>query len=343
MKGPVFVRAVLLASVVLLLPPFALSACGGSGGPAASPSPSAAAEWSYSPSPSPTPFPTPTVTGVIGFTRVRGDALYGGDVYTVRTDGTELTALTDSVRDEGGGAWSPDGRTVVFSKSGLGSSVEAVGVRLWTMDADGSTKRVLTRGKDFGVTPAWSPDGRRIAFFRWVGFSSDGVETYDIATLAPDGSGLTRVCRGSEGGPLVWAKNDRFYYNLTGDRFDVYSVKTDGSDVRRVTRLGHVAGFALSPDGKQLAIFELYPRNCISVLPASGRARPKAIVKPVPDSISGAMVSLSWSPDGKAIAFSNDGYNAPPGSGLFIVNADGSGLSLVPGTGPVWGVTWLPQ
>ena len=256
--------------------------------------------------------------------------------------GSELTSLAGSIRDEGGGAWSPDGRTVVYSKSGLGSSVEAIGVRLWTMKPDGSGKRELTHDKDFGVAPVWSPDGSRIAFFKWAGFTSDGAETYDIATLAPGGDGLTRVSRGSEGGPLVWARNGRFYYDNT-EEFDLYSVKTDGSDLRRVTRLGRVSGFALSPNGKRLAIFEQYPRSCISVLPASGRGRPKAIVKPVPDSISGGMVSLSWSPDGKAIAFSDDGYNAPPGSGLFIVNADGTGLSMVPGTGPVWGVAWLRQ
>jgi Tol biopolymer transport system component len=343
MKGPrVSLSLFVLATVLLLLPLLTLAGCGGSdvADTGASTSPSATTEWSFSPSPSPTSYPTPAVPGVIGFTRVHGDAIYGGDVYTVRTDGTGLTALADSVRDEGGGAWSPDGRTVVFSKAGLGSSVEAIGVRLWTMEADGSGSREFTHGKDFGVTPAWSPDGSKIAFFKWAGFSSDGTETYDIATLDADGSGLTTVCRGSEGGLLVWAANDRFYYNDTG-KFDVYSVKTDGSDLRRVTRLGHVAGFALSPDGKQLAIFELYPRNCISVLSASGGDRPKAIVKPVPESISGKMVSLAWSPDGKAIAFSNDGYDAPPGSDLFIVNADGSGLSVVPGTGPVWGVTWI--
>jgi len=58
-------------------------------------------------------------------------------------------------------------------------------------------------------------------------------------------------------------------------------------------------------------------------------------------------VGLAWSPDGTAIAFaaSSDRTRTPNprGSALYVVNADGSGLSVVPDTGKVWDPAWRPQ
>jgi Tol biopolymer transport system component len=47
-------------------------------------------------------------------------------------------------------AWSPDGRSIAFSRAG----------DIYVMNNDGSEQRRLTRN---GTAPAWSPDGRRIA------------------------------------------------------------------------------------------------------------------------------------------------------------------------------------
>ena len=55
-------------------------------------------------------------------------------------------------------SWSPDGATVTFlsERSGL--------LRLMTMAADGSGKRVLVDGQAGGGGCAWSPDGTTVAF-----------------------------------------------------------------------------------------------------------------------------------------------------------------------------------
>jgi Tol biopolymer transport system component len=54
-------------------------------------------------------------------------------------------------------------------------------------------------------------------------------------------------------------------------------------------------------------------------------------------------VSLTWSPDGKAIAFAASFIEFLEGSPLYIVNADGSGLSMVPNTEDVADVAWRPE
>ena len=52
----------------------------------------------------------------------------------------------------------------------------------------------------------------------------------------------------------------------------------------------------------------------------------------------------AWSPDGRGDRLRRRSEKAltwyPPGSALYVVNADGSGLSEVPNTGKVWDPAW---
>jgi len=99
----------------------------------------------------------------LAFSRPSG-ATY--DLWVMRSNGTGLAQLTDTITIwEGTPSWSPDSRTIVFSRGdpngGLG------GRKLWLVDRAGGGLRQLTRGRgndDFA--PSWSPDGRRIAFTR---------------------------------------------------------------------------------------------------------------------------------------------------------------------------------
>src|SRR4051812_17864166 len=93
----------------------------------------------------------------------------GGNVYVSK--GTAETRLTT----DGGYSrprWSPDGRQLAFLKGG----------QLWTMKADGTTKRRLTTRPAAG--PSWSPDSRSIAFASLSCTGGPGV--YQISTTATD-------------------------------------------------------------------------------------------------------------------------------------------------------------
>jgi len=92
----------------------------------------------------------------------------GGDIYTVKPDGTELVKLT---RQNGGSnrmpIWSPDGSRIAFisSRDGLGECIggicESGGIyssALYSMDADGSNVIRLSHRDDESVLwYAWIP------------------------------------------------------------------------------------------------------------------------------------------------------------------------------------------
>ena len=123
--------------------------------------------------PAPAGATTPGGNGRIAFVR-------GGDVYTIRADGSGLRRLTYS----GGGVsfprWSPDGRKIAYTKAGF----------IWTMRADGSGKTKLFEG----TRADWSPDGRRMAYndpwgSLYVGSLVDGqsvwIDTYQDSGGCP--------------------------------------------------------------------------------------------------------------------------------------------------------------
>ena len=103
---------------------------------------------------------------------------YGGDLYTVRPDGTSLTRLTHTPKVfETRPAWSPDGAHIAFDGVPEGGSTG-----VFVMDADGTDVVTLTNTPGgFEGQPAWSPNGGRIAYITgypmelWV-MASDGAD-----------------------------------------------------------------------------------------------------------------------------------------------------------------------
>ena len=56
-------------------------------------------------------------------------------------------------------AWSPDGKRIAYTRADANGAAE-----IWTMNADGSDKRNLSRDPADDRWPAWSPDGTKIVF-----------------------------------------------------------------------------------------------------------------------------------------------------------------------------------
>ena len=64
----------------------------------------------------------------------------------------------------GAPAISPDGRQIVFARTGIDKMKDQSRSNLWLVDADGTRVRELTRGSWRDSAPVWAPDAKRIAF-----------------------------------------------------------------------------------------------------------------------------------------------------------------------------------
>jgi Tol biopolymer transport system component len=87
-------------------------------------------------------------------------------LYTIRPDGTHLTAITHYQTDAAvivrtaGPRWSPDGRRIVFAHLDATTTLGPVGLHhadLFVMNPDGSHVRQINTTPEKDNTPAWGP------------------------------------------------------------------------------------------------------------------------------------------------------------------------------------------
>ena len=125
---------------------------------------------------------------------------FGGDLYTVNTDGSQLTQITSDGAGYADPEWSPDGTRIACARwpdpTGWNADV-------YVMNVDGSGLRQLTDWRGWDSAPVWSPDGSRLLF------TSDRDATH--AELLAD----ERQTAGERG-------------------LAVYGMNADGSDVRSI-------------------------------------------------------------------------------------------------------------
>ena len=139
------------------------------------------------------------------------------DIYRARPDGSALEKLVDDPAYDGQAALSPDGRTLAFVSSRSGQA------DIWLMELRSRKVRNLTQNEAGDFRPAWSPDGK------WLAFSTDRD---------------SKVPRYSESNFVVRQSTE------------IYVVKPDGNELRRVTNDGEFAGSpAWSSDGRSLAFY----------------------------------------------------------------------------------------
>lgn len=133
-----------------------------------------------------------------------------GRIMRIKTDGSMNgvpEALTDGSINSGFPSYSADGTKIVFRVW----SPTAKGLRI--IDLNTRTTTVLTTEPD--NTPGWSPDGKRIVFTRKQYDPNDGNKfNYDVYTIRPDGSGLTRLTtHGANDAHAVWTWDGRILFS----------------------------------------------------------------------------------------------------------------------------------
>jgi Tol biopolymer transport system component len=83
-----------------------------------------------------------------------------GDLMVVDLHGTVQTRLTSTPELEQPAGWSPDGRTILFTRYGR----DETHANVFVVDVASGRERTLTRGSAQNVAAGWSPDGREILF-----------------------------------------------------------------------------------------------------------------------------------------------------------------------------------
>jgi len=153
-------------------------------------------------------------------------------------------------RATGGGAWSPDGKEIVFSSNFTGR------FNLWKVSASGGWPIQLSQSDDRQGGAVWSPDGQ------WILYQSDrgGGEIYDLFAI-PSGGGkavnLTKTDDISETSPRWSADGTQLaisYKKKTAPVTDVAVMDWNTRAVRNLTNEttpDHLwSGHVWSPDGK---------------------------------------------------------------------------------------------
>jgi Tol biopolymer transport system component len=121
----------------------------------------------------------------------------------------------------------------------------------------------------------------------------------------------------------------------------LYSVDPDGSGLARLKRPKDASDFAFSADGKMLAYRS---DERIAALPLDSAGRQVTLLEPVSDYIlHDTSAALGWTWDGRAIVVAGGSGDTIHGSRLYVVDADGSGLSAVPGIETALDPDWRPE
>jgi Tol biopolymer transport system component len=234
-------------------------------------------------------------------------------------------------------AWSPDGMDLAYGTNG---HVQVVDV------ATGASREVMSGAAHCSL--AWSPDGSRIAV------AHGGT----IELIDPEGGNRSTLVElpGIIFQPTWSPDGERIAFQVIsgygpGER-SLYVIDRDGSNLTDLLGPTHNSiGFfdpAWSPDGSRIAYIastqagstQAGPwRLRVEVVDADG-SNPTELVEAGTCYCLGFAPGLTWSPDGASMAL-NTGSLDEQDYGLYVMNADGTGLRFV-AKGTNGSLAWRP-
>jgi Tol biopolymer transport system component len=255
-------------------------------------------------------------------------ARFNSDLFSVRSDGTDLKQLTSGTGSEYAASWSPDGTRIAFTQYVEGVHDDEPWIVV--MDADGTNQRTLLDLSWNAFRPVWAPDGSELYFTCYRA----GI-AFAICASAPDGTGL-RTIRFDALSPRfpvpVQASPDGRAISFS-DLNMTWVGMLDGSSAIPLTPGddSFAAKWAPTSDRLLLSVVDETSKFGLATVNRDGtgyRLLTGFTTDPAGD----------WSPDGSLIAFSA----ARAGSTqIMVMNADGTGVRPLTGGAlikhtPVW-------
>jgi dipeptidyl aminopeptidase/acylaminoacyl peptidase len=211
-------------------------------------------------------------------------------------------------RSIGAGAWSPDGKQIVFITNLTGRN------NLWKVSSDGGWPVQLSQSDDRQSGAAWSPDGK------WIVFQSDraGDEMYDIYAIPSDGGAVVNLTNTPDISETnaAWSPHGKWlaieYKPKTSPSTDIAILDWSTHAVRNLTRektQDHMWGRIIwSPDGKSIYSMRSNPvdtdTDVYRIDPATG-----AQENLTPHEGEHRTIASSISPDGRTLLVSSDRSN----------------------------------
>jgi TolB protein len=142
------------------------------------------------------------------------------------------------------GRYSPDGKIIALSMSFNGTP------KIFSITPQGNIIKMLTSGRGNDISPTWSPDGSAIAYV------SDHAGTPQIYIIPANGGEPRRLTlQGNYNTDPKWSPRGdslAFTARIEG-RFQICTIRTDGTDLRVITKSGSNQDPAWSPDGRMIA------------------------------------------------------------------------------------------
>ena len=285
--------AILLFAIGVAIIPRSNPSVGIGPGATATPTPTLAA------SSSPTTAPAALSTGQIAVSReVDGNT----DIYLVNLDGSGEVRLTTDPAEDQVGSWSPDGRTLVFTRR---TSLEPELSELYQVNPDTGVETRLTATGERAAEPWFSADGSRIAYEHAAG----------IFVMNADGSDQHRIFTADTYYTLLgWTRGDNAVYLRNDETLDIYRLAlSTGKAVREPIADERLAG-RLSADGSTYAFESDREPGGVFLVTADG-----SNLRHLYGDWTKVRYGVGWTPDDRFVVLEQ------PDRWLYLVRADGSG------------------
>jgi TolB protein len=159
-----------------------------------------------------------------------------GRIWTMKADGKDQRQLTFGPGYDFGPAFAPDDGEVMFSRGPVRGS--ATPAELYTVKVDGAGERQLTHNNELNWAASFSPDGNQILFAQSGGRGTIWIMDRGTRRAKNIGQG-SWPSFSPDGRQIAFLRSDPGTF-----QYDVFSMDTDGQNVRRLTNSG---GYKSSP------------------------------------------------------------------------------------------------